>query len=279
MAERLPARFDQQMLERVLQRAAELSASEHDVGSQLSSDEILALGREVGIPERHLRQAMLEVQSTPEPAGEPGMLDQLVGPARVQAQRVIALETEAIDRFLLRHMEEEAFRVQRQLPGRITWEPGTGWQSFMRRTMTSQRPLMLQRASLVTATVTPLEPGFAHVTLAAELRQVRASYVGGSAALGSTGVAATAVMLALGAFVPVALAPLPFALGLGWGVSRQYRPVAQRTALGLEVALDLLERGSAKPAHSLPPRAVGLIGQIASEVRRVLEPPRPSSPR
>jgi hypothetical protein len=278
MAERTPVRFDQAMLERVLQRAAELSASEHDVGSQLSSEEILALGKEVGIPERHLRQAMLEVQSAPEPQGEPGVLDQLVGPARVQAQRVIGLETEAIERFLLRHMDEEAFRVQRQLPGRITWEPGTGWQAFMRRTMTGQRPLMLQRASLVAATVTPLEPGFAHVSLTAELRQVRASYLGGGAALGSTGVAATAAMLALGAFVPVALAPLPLALGLGWGVSRLYRPVAQRTALGLEVALDLLERGSARPAHTLPPRAAGLIGQIAGEIRRAIEP-RPSSPR
>ena len=50
-----PARIDRAALERILQRAAELQASEHE-GSHLSPDEILSLGKEVGIPQRHLQQ-------------------------------------------------------------------------------------------------------------------------------------------------------------------------------------------------------------------------------
>jgi hypothetical protein len=277
MAEKLPARFDRATLERIMQRAAELQTGEHDVGSELSSDEVLALGKEVGIPERHLRQAMLEVQSQPAPAEATGVLDQMVGPGVVTAQRVIAMEVDAIERFLVKHLDEEAFRVQRSQPGRITWEPGSGWQAFMRRSMTSGRPLMLQRANLIGATITTLEPGFSHVSLSAELRQVRGQYVGGSAALSSTFLAGSAVLFALGAFVPIALAPLPMAFGLGWGVMRQFRPVVERTQLGLEVALDHLERGSTKAVHQLPPRTVNLIGQIAGELKRVLDPPKPSS--
>ena len=273
MAEKLPARFDRATLERILQRAAELQTGEHDVGSELSSDEVLALGREVGIPERHLRQAILEVQSQPAPPEAAGMLDHMVGPAQVTAQRVIAMEVDAIERFLIKHLDEEAFRVQRAQPGRITWEPSSGWQAFMRRSMSSGRPLMLQRASLIGATITTLEPGFSHVSLSAELKQVRGQFVGGTAAIGSTFLAGSAVMLVLGAFVPIALAPLPAALGLGWGVMRQFRPIVERTQLGLEVALDHLERGSTKSAHLLPPRTVNLLGQIAGELKRVIDKP------
>ena len=45
-------------------------------------------------------------------------------------------------------------------------------------------------------------------------------------------------MVALGALLPVALLPLPVALGVGYGVARQYRPTLARIQLGLERALD-----------------------------------------
>lgn len=273
MAERLPARFDQETLERIMQRAAELQAAEGDAGANLSTDEIVALGKEVGIPERHLRRAMLEVQGTPAAPEPVGTLDRLSGPRVVSAQRVVALDPESVERLLLKAMDEEAFRVQRQQAGRLTWEPGSGWQAFVRRSMQSTRPLMLQRANLVSATVMSLEPGFSHVALAAELTQVRSQYLGGAAAIASTAVAGTLVMLSLGAFLPVALAPLPLAAGLGWGITRQFRPIADRTRLGLEVVLDQLERAGTRPAHALPPRTVGIIGQIAGELRRALEAP------
>jgi len=37
-------------LERIIKRAAELQAGEHDVGDGLTNNEVLALGKDVGIP-------------------------------------------------------------------------------------------------------------------------------------------------------------------------------------------------------------------------------------
>ena len=54
------------------------------------------------------------------------MIDQLVGPAVITAQRVIAMDVEPIERALIKHLDEEAFRVQRQQPGRITLGAGLG---------------------------------------------------------------------------------------------------------------------------------------------------------
>src|SRR5213079_2542182 len=52
-------------LERIIQRAAELQAGEQDIGEGLTEPELLALGQDVGIPSRYLRQALLEEQTRP----------------------------------------------------------------------------------------------------------------------------------------------------------------------------------------------------------------------
>ena len=133
--------------------------------------------------------------------------------------------------------------------------------------MTSGRPLMLKQARLIGATITVAGAGIlARDAVARSLRDVRAGYLGGGAAVGSVLVAGSLVMLSLGAFLPIALAPLPAAAGFAWGITRQFRPIVERTQLGLEVALDHLERGSAKAAHQLPPRTVNLLDQLAGEL-------------
>ena len=71
MPEGTPAGIDRPALERILQRAAELQAGERDIGHALSPDEVLALGREVGIPDRYLQQALLEERVRVD-AGPPG---------------------------------------------------------------------------------------------------------------------------------------------------------------------------------------------------------------
>src|SRR2546422_8764532 len=50
-------------LERIIKRAAELQAGEREIGEGLPTHEVLALGKDVGIPDRYLRQAMLEEQT------------------------------------------------------------------------------------------------------------------------------------------------------------------------------------------------------------------------
>jgi hypothetical protein len=60
MADGTPARIDRAALERIIQRAAELQTSTRDIGESLTQEEVLALGKEVGIPDRYLQQALLE---------------------------------------------------------------------------------------------------------------------------------------------------------------------------------------------------------------------------
>ncbi len=278
MTERLPARFERAQLERILQRAAELQAGERELGEVLTPEEVLALGKEVGIPDRYLRQAILEETTRAPLAEAEGWLDEVSGPGTVRAERVVLGEVEAVEAALLRRMEDEVFRVQRQVGGRITWEPRSGWHALVRQ-VSGEGGRMLDKASLVGATITPLEPGYVHVALTAELRERRGQYVGGAAALASTGLAATTVLAALHAFWGVMVLPLPFGLVFAWTALRAFRPVAERAQLGLEVILDHLERGAAKPAHVTPPRGSGLLEQVATEIRRALEAPRTPRPR
>src|SRR5213595_3289619 len=94
-------------LERIIQRAAELQAAEHDIGEGLTKDELLALGQDVGIPERYLHQALLEEQTRAVVEQGRGALAWLAGPARLSAARVAPGERAAILKALGAWMEDE----------------------------------------------------------------------------------------------------------------------------------------------------------------------------
>ena len=269
-----PARIDRAALERIIQRAAELQTAEHEIGDSMTSDELMALGREVGIPGRYLQQAMLEERTRLGTVGAAGLVQRVAGPGQITVQRVVAGDPDAIEQSLLRWIDRnELLCVQRQQPGRITWEPIGGFQAAVRRStaaLSGKRPFMLSRVATVAATVAPLEPGYALVTLTADTRNVRNEYVGAGAAFAGVGVAGTAILVALGALLPLALIPLPVALGVGYGVVRRYGPAVARIHLGLERALDFLEQGSPNP-HRLPDSA-GILGLLADEVRKAIKP-------
>jgi hypothetical protein len=276
MSDSPPVRIDRAALERVIQRAAELQTADREI-ENLTSDEVMALGREVGIPGRYLQQALLEERTRIVTAGPEGVVERLTGPAQVTAQRVVRGEQEAIEHALIRWLEQhELFTVQRHQPGRIAWEPIGGLQAAIRRATAaaggSRRPMMLGRADGLAATLVGLEPGFCHVSLMATARKARGEALGGSAALATAGVAGTSVLVALGAFLPLALLPAPVAIGLGYGLLRRYRPVVSRIQLGLERALDHLEQGSAPSGRRLPPAASGIMDLLANEVRKALKP-------
>ena len=93
--------------------------------------------------------------------------------------------------------------------------------------------------------------------LEASLRRERGSHVALGSILSSAGIAGTAILAALGAIWAVTPLPLIAGLALGYGSFRSYRPIAERTKLGLERVLDHLERGEVKPAHRLPPHVGG----------------------
>jgi hypothetical protein len=276
MSEAVPARVDRQALERIIKRAAELQTAEREIGDTLTSDELISLGREVGIPVRYLQQALLEERARVGQSGAPGILDRVAGPGEVTAQRVVSLESEMVEQELIRWMERnELFCIQRHQTGRITWEPLSGFQAAIRRSAAAlgagKRPFMLSRAATVTAAILPLESGYSHVTLVADTRKVRNEYLASSTAVAGAGAAGTATMVALGALLPIALVPLPLALGLGYAVFRRYQPAVERIQLGLERALDSLENGRGKASYQLSERA-GLMGLLADELRRALKP-------
>jgi hypothetical protein len=273
MPEGTPAGIDRPALERILQRAAELQAAERDIGHALSPDEVLALGREVGIPDRYLQQALLEerVRVDAEPAG---VWERIAGSASVVAQRAVPGPVERVERSLLGWVDQnELFCVQRQQPGRIVWEPVGGITAALRRSsaaIRSGRPFMLSRADTVSATILPLDPGRSHVALSATTRRTRAEYVGGGAAMAATGVAGTALLVLLGALLPAALMATPAGLIAGYATARRYRGAVERIQLGLERALDHLEHGATRPEHQLPGRRPGLFGLLAEEVMKTL---------
>ena len=276
MSEGLPARIDRAALERIIQRAAELQTTEHDVGDGLTSQELIALGREVGIPGRYLQQALLEERTRIGQVGTVGLFERVTGPSSITAQRVVHGDPDTVEAALLQWIERnELLCVQRQQRGRITWEPLGGIQAAFRRSTaaigTGKRAFMLSRAATVSATIVPLESGYTHVTMSADTRKVRGEYVGAGAALAGLGVASTAAMVVLGALLPVALLPLPVAFGIGYGVVRRSGPAVARIQLGLERALDFLEQGAASPRHQLPDRSAGILGLLADEVRKALK--------
>lgn len=275
MGQGVPARIDRAALERIIRRAAELQTAEREIGETLTQDELMSLGREVGIPVRYLQQALLEERSplgTPTP---PGVMDRVAGPGQVSAQRVVPIDAELAEQNLVRWMERnELFCIQRQQRGRVTWEPLSGFQAAIRRSAAAlgagKRPFMLSRAATVSATFLPLESGYTHVTLVADARKVRTEYAASGTALAGAGAASTAAMIALGALLPIALIPLPLAAGVGYAVLRRYGPAVARIQLGLERALDALEAGAGR----LPPGAAdraGLMGLLTDELRKALK--------
>jgi hypothetical protein len=275
MGQGVPARIDRAALERIIRRAAELQTAEREIGETLTQDELMSLGREVGIPVRYLQQALLEERSplgTPTP---PGVMDRVAGPGQVSAQRVVPIDAELAEQNLVRWMERnELFCIQRQQRGRVTWEPLSGFQAAIRRSAAAlgagKRPFMLSRAATVSATFLPLESGYTHVTLVADSRKVRTEYAASGTALAGAGAASTAAMIALGALLPIALIPLPLAAGVGYAVLRRYGPAVARIQLGLERALDALEAGAGR----LPPGAAdraGLMGLLTDELRKALK--------
>ena len=275
MTEHLPGKIDRATLERIMQRAAELQAGEADIGEGLTPDEVTALGREVGIPARYLQQAMLEQATSVVAPAEAGAIGSVVGPGEVKAQRVVVGDPEDAARALIDWLDRnELLAVQRQQPGRVTFEKLTGMTAALRRggaALGSGAPrFMLAKASVVSATFTKLESGYCHVSLTAELRETRGAYLGGAAAMGSTGLAGAAIIAVMSPLWVVAAAPLLAGGALGWFILKRYRPVADRTLLGLERALDFLERGGIKPGHQLPPRSGGIIEAIAGEIRKAI---------
>src|SRR6202008_2440927 len=106
-------------LDRIIKRDAELQAGAQDVGDGMTQKEVLALGKDVGIPNRFLQQAMLEEQTRTVVETQRGLWAWLAGPGTLSAARVVPGDRATVERALTRWMEEEeSLQVKRRYPDR-----------------------------------------------------------------------------------------------------------------------------------------------------------------
>src|SRR5438552_4059649 len=96
------------------------------------------LGKDVGIPNRYLQQALLEEQTRTlvETGGGTGFWAWLTGPRSLAAQRVVPGDRVTVEQALARWMEEEeSLQVKRRYPDHTTWEPKAGAVASIQRAL------------------------------------------------------------------------------------------------------------------------------------------------
>jgi len=257
----LPARnpsggLDRGALERVLARAAELQSGSGDPEEALSEDQLLEIGKEVGLSAQHLRQALAEERTRVAlPPDDGGLSAKLLGGARVGASRTVPGRPRevlaAIDEWMQR---QECLQVKRQFPDRIVWEARRDLFGTVRRALNvGGRGYALSRAYEVAATAVAVDATRTLVRIDADLAPFRSSLARQSTGATALGVAAGGVLVALHFAVAAAAAPVVL---VGAGAFYLARGINARTAnaaqLALEQLLDGLERGEiAKPPSLL----------------------------
>lgn len=272
VADNLPGRrIDRDALERIIQRAAELQAQELDTGEAMTEGELLKLGADVGIDGRFLRQAMYE-QSAGGITSETGFLNRMFGGKHVFASRVVAGNKTDVEAALAHWMTEgEALTVKRRLPDRTVWEQQRGFFAQMKRGFgVGGRPYHLARALDVTVAVTPLEDGYCHVELSADVSLLRSGAIGAGAASGAAmalvgGGAAVLASAVAGPLLLLAAIPLAGAALAPPLAGRMQRRRNGHMQLALEQILDRLEHGEIKQKHRDDGPAPFI--RIAAEIR------------
>jgi hypothetical protein len=249
----VPAPLERAALERVLARAAELQAADADTGElTLTEAQILDVGNEVGIPAKHLRQALAEERSRVAVPVERGRVAAMFGAANAYASRTVSGAPAAIFERLDDWMQrEELLQVKRRFGDRMAWEPRGGMATEFQRLMNLKgHGYRLSRAEEVSATVIAVDAERSIVRLDASLVNVRSHHLIGGGAMAAGGGVTTGVLAALGVMTGVAAIPVAVGLVAGYFIARAHAPAVGAAQLALEQLLDRLERGEL-PRQSL----------------------------
>lgn len=239
-------------LEHVIRRAAEL---QHTAGEgspdTLSGDEVVRIGREVGLEPQHVRRALAEQRAEsmlPEIAEDEALLRTL-GSGLVRASRAVPGGRAEVQEKVEEHFRtRESLRAVRQRPGLSLWEPAEGLFSKMQRTMdVGGRGYELAEARSVELSVSELEEGWSLVALTVDARNVRGqhavSWLAGSAPGWFLGVLTLELVLGVPWIVtgPLGAAGVAGtgAIGGRWSFEKKRR----RMELVVSGLLDRLEQG------------------------------------
>lgn len=186
-------------LQLVIRRAAELYTSEADAHERLSEAEVLRIADELGLPGRHVRQALYEL---PRVRGdESGWLDRWYGPPTVVGTRLTpGAPEEVLDRLEDYLVTRELLQLVRRQGGRAAFSPADDAISNMTRAVRRpQRQWQIARSRRVLVEARPMLERESHVRLELDVepqrrKALRSGIVGG---------ALVGLPLAAGAFFPV----------------------------------------------------------------------------
>lgn len=241
-------------LESIIRRATELQFAEGEGGRELlSEEEVLRIGREVGLEPRHVRRALAESHARdllPDEPADEGLLRRVAGGAVVRASRVVPGDLAEVQRRVEQHLESrQSLRAVRRRRGRSVWEPSEGLVDKMQRALdVAGRGYELAEARRVEVAVAQLEEGRSLVTLTADLRNVRREQAVAWGSVSAGGFSGVGVLLAVATgmpwflAVPAALAGAAATTSLGVGRTLDRRRDRVRTAT--EGLLDRLETGT-----------------------------------
>jgi hypothetical protein len=264
MSDNLPAPssrpIDRAALERVLGRAAELQAGGADAPDAITEEQLIEIGKEVGLSPEHLRQALAEERTRVVLAPEAGVAARMAGPGRASAARVVsgsvAATLTALDTWMQR---EECLQVKRRYGDRLTWEPRRDLLSSAQRAFNlGGRGYALSRATELAATVSAVDDRRVLVRLDADVSDSRRQRLAAGGLTTAGGVAAGGSLAAMAVVahaavvvLPLAILPLAAGAGVGYAIARSHRNVVARLQVALEQILDRLEHGELRRPPSL----------------------------
>ena len=244
-------------LDLIVRRAAAIQNKRGGPGSELlTEEEVIEIGRQVGLEPDHVRRAMAEVHAESlAPKRPPGnrILDLIGGDSRVEVRRVVAGGPTVIQQqveMLLR--DREKLSALRRRPTRSVWEASGGIMDRLDRFMNfSGKEYALAETRQVELAVAETEPGWSLVTLAADFanKRVEVLYTAGS-------FVAVAAILA-GVFVGVQAG---YASVLAWGAGLFAGLLVGVTGGG--VAVPLMRRTVDKRRNRIELILEGLIDEV-----------------
>ena len=262
-------KLDRAAVERIIQRAAELQATtDRDISDGLSEKELLGLAQDVGIPESHVRQALMEERTRSTLPVEGGLMVWLAGPRHVAAGRTIAGESHRLEAALNEWMADgELLAVKRRFPQHTTWEAKAGPFASVRRALSfGGRGYALTRAREVTAAVIPVDPARCHVQLVADVSNTVSQRLGSATAVATIGAAGSIVASTLGIVASLTFIPVLLTTVLAASILYNRHRETERVHLALEQILDQLERGEIDvQQHFRGPRPSAFV-RIADEL-------------
>lgn len=185
-------------LQLVIRRAAELFTAEADADERLSEVDVLRIADELGLPGRHVRQALYELPRTP--GEEAGWLDRWYGPSTVVGVRLAPGAPDAVvDRLEDYLVTRELLQVLRRQGGRAVFTPADDpISSVTRAVRRPQRQWQIARSRRVLVEARPMPDEGSHVRIELDVgpqrrKALRSGLVGGTL---------VGLPLAAGAFFP-----------------------------------------------------------------------------